>query len=162
MTDIEIRQTRYLARTAQMLVAAAMADLTTRYGGGDESPVDAMEFDPPIGAFFVAFRADEPVGCAGWRSHGGSGDVAELKRMFVMPDARGNGLASTLLGAVEDSAAAAGRRRMILECGNRQPEAVALYEKLGYTRIPDFGYYRDEADVLSYGRDLLPPPPPVN
>jgi GNAT superfamily N-acetyltransferase len=155
VTDIEIRPSRYLAPTARNLVAAAMADLGARYGGdGDDTPVEAIEFDPPDGAFFVAWRGGVAVGCAGWRSHDESEDVAELKRLYVDPAARGYGVASALLTAVEDSAAEHGRIRMILECGSKQPEAIALYEKHGYTSIPHFGFYRNAPDVRSFGRDL--------
>lgn len=74
--------------------------------------------------------------------------------MYVAPSARAAGVASALLAAVEESAAKHRRTRLILECGDRQPEAIALYEKLGYARIADFGHYRDEPGVRSYGRDL--------
>ena len=155
MTDIEIRPSRYLAPTVVSLVAEAMADLGARYGGGgDETPIEAIEFDPPDGAFMVAWRAGQAVGCAGWRSHDESEDVAELKRLYVSPDARGLGVATMLLNAVEDSAADHGRVRMVLECGNKQPEAIALYRKNGYAPIPHFGFYRDAPDVISLGRDL--------
>jgi GNAT superfamily N-acetyltransferase len=159
VTDFDILPSRYLAPAAQTLVAAAMADLAQRYGGsGDSAPLDPMEFDPPVGGFFIAWRNHEPVGCVGWRTHADNGDVAELKRMYVTPPSRGTGVAVALIRAVEESALQSGRGRMILECGNRQPEAIALYEKMGYVRIPDFGYYRDEPGVLSYGRDLQPAP----
>ncbi len=94
------------------------------------------------------------VGCVGWRSHEDADEIAELKRMYVAPAARGTGVAAALLTAAEDSAREQGRVQMILECGEKQPEAVALYEKSGYTRIADFGFYRDAPGVLSYGRDL--------
>jgi len=167
VTDLEIRATRFLAPVAQTLVAAALADLSERYGGpGDGTRVEAMEFDPPVGGFFVAYRDEEPVGCAGWRSHvdaesGTADGVAELKRMFVVPEARGTGVATELLAAVEHAAAGRGRTRMILECGTLQPEAIALYEKVGYARIPDFGFYRGWEGVRSYGRDLAPRTDPL-
>ena len=157
MTDIEIRATRYLAPVAQTLAAAAKDELATRYGGpGDDTPIEAMEFDPPEGGFFVAWRAGEPVGCAGWRSLPGDPNTAELKRMYVAPTARSAGVATALLSAVEESAIEQRRTRLILECGDRQPEAMALYEKRGYDRIPDFGHYKDAPGVRSYGRDLAP------
>jgi hypothetical protein len=59
-----------------------------------------------------------------------------------------------MLAAVEASARAAGRRRLILETGDRQPEAIALYESAGYARIPDFGYYQGYPDVLSFAKEL--------
>ena len=74
--------------------------------------------------------------------------------MYVAPAFRGTGLATTLLRAVEDSARSVGRNRMILECGDKQPEAIALYGKCGYLPIPHFGFYKDQPGVRSFGRDL--------
>ncbi|AVT37345.1 GNAT family N-acetyltransferase [Plantactinospora sp. BB1] len=155
MSELDIRVVPYDSPVARELVDAALADLAQRYGGGgDETPVAATEFEPPAGAFLVAYLDEVPVGCAGWRTHDGAGDVAELKRMYVSPVARGRGVARQVLSAVEDSAREYGRRRLILECGDRQPEAIALYQGSGYQRIPDFGYYRNEPGVLSFGRAL--------
>jgi GNAT superfamily N-acetyltransferase len=152
VSEIEIRAVPYGSPVAQQLLTEAMADLGARYGGsGDETPVDATEFDPPDGAFLVAYLGGEPVGCGGWRSHG---EVAELKRMYTAPHARGRGVGRSLLSAVERSAWEHGRKRMILECGDKQPEAIAMYEAAGYERIDDFGFYRDAPGVRSYGRDL--------
>lgn len=155
MSDLDIHLVRFDSPVAEALVTAALADLGVRYGGpGDETPVEAAEFDPPHGAFLVAHLDGEPVGCGGWRSHGETGEVAELKRMFTVPAARGRGVARAVLAAVERSAREHGRRRLILECGTRQPEAIALYTGCGYARIENFGYYRDYPDCLSFGRDL--------
>ncbi|MFI6760664.1 GNAT family N-acetyltransferase [Micromonospora sp. NPDC050417] len=146
---------RYDSLVAQQLVADALADLGRRYGGsGDETPVDVRDFESPSGAFLVAYRGGEPVGCGGWRSHGDDGETAELKRMYTAPSARGRGVARAVLGAVERSAREQGRKRLILECGDKQPEAIAMYESCGYVRIENFGYYRDSPDCLSYGRPL--------
>ena len=142
------------------MVAAAMADLAQRYGSGDGNPVDAVEFDPPEGCFLVAYRDGQPVGCGGWRtlSHyadeAAAADVAEIKRMYAVPAERGTGLAGQLLAAVEDSAREHGMTRMVLETGRRQPEAIRFYEKCGYLPIANYGYYRDEPDCVSFGRDL--------
>ena len=136
----------------QKLVSEAMAELSARYGGsGDDTPVTLTDFDPPAGRFFVAASGDELVGCAGWRAHGRD---AELKRMFTALAARGRGVARKLLVAIEDSARADGRDRVILETGDKQPEAIGLYISCGYQRIPDFGYYKDSDDVLSFARKL--------
>lgn len=152
---MEIRHTRYGSPVARTLVAAAMAELGARYGGnGDDTPVVPSEFDPPDGGFYVAYRDGSPVGCCGWRSFERSEDVAELKRMYVDPVARGNGVGRALLAAVEEAARAQGRKRMILECGDRQPEAISLYEAAGYDRIENFGYYKGEPGVRSFGRTL--------
>lgn len=155
MSQIEIRVLRFDSEVAQRLVRAALADLGARYGGsGDETPVDAAEFTPPGGVFLVAHLDGEPVGCGGWRSHGDDGAVAELKRMYTVPAARGRGVARAVLAAVERSAREQGRKRIILECGDKQPEAIAMYAAAGYARIPNFGYYRESPGCLSFGRDL--------
>ncbi len=152
---VRIRAARFDEPEVQRLVAEALGDLSQRYGGGsgDDTPVSAGDFVPPRGGFFVAEGggSGELLGCAGWRAHDSD---AELKRMFVTAAARGQGLARRLLAAVEESAKADGRTRMILEAGDRQPEAITLYESAGYRRIADFGYYKEYAGVLSYAREL--------
>jgi GNAT superfamily N-acetyltransferase len=161
MTEVEIRPTRFGAPIAQRMVSAAQDELTQRYGSGDENPIESVEFDPPEGAFLVAWLDGQPVGCGGWRtiSHfspasGLPEDVAEIKRMYVRPDIRNSGVATTLLAALEASAREGGMRRVILETGHAQPEAIAFYTKLGYERIANYGYYRDEPGCVSFGRDL--------
>ena len=150
---IHIERRSYLDPVAAALVTAALADLAGRYGGdGDGTPVDPAQFEPPAGTFLAAWLDGRPAGCGGWRTH--SNGAAEIKRMYTVPSARGRGVAMALLGALEDSARATGMPRVILETGHRQPEAIALYEKAGYVRIPDFGHYRDEPGVRSFGRDL--------
>ncbi|GIF51958.1 acetyltransferase (GNAT) family protein [Asanoa ferruginea] len=152
---LEIRQLPFTAPESVSLVTDLLADLGARYNSsGDDTPVDASEFDPPNGAFLVAFLDGEPVGCAGWRSHGTDGEEAELKRMYTAPAGRRKGVARAVLRAVEDSAREAGRKRLILECGVKQPEAIAFYTANGYERIPDFGYYKGYPDVRSFGRTL--------
>ncbi|GGL86892.1 MULTISPECIES: GNAT family N-acetyltransferase [Micromonospora] len=155
MSEIELRALPFDAPVSRALIRDALADLGQRYGGsGDETPVDAAEFVPPHGAFLVAYLGGEAVGCGGWRSHGTAGDTAELKRMYTAAAARGRGVARAVLAAVERSAREHGRKRLILECGDRQPEAIAMYSSAGYERIPNFGFYRDEPGCVSFGRTL--------
>ncbi|MEV4638597.1 GNAT family N-acetyltransferase [Actinoplanes sp. NPDC049548] len=153
MDQIIIREARFDDPAVRQLIGLAMAELSARYGGsGDDTPVAVTDFEPPNGAFLVAQDATgRLIGCAGWRAHG---EDAELKRMFTISAARGRGVARRVLAAVEDSAREHGRKRVILETGDKQPEAVALYEKCGYERIEDFGFYKDEPGVLSYARTL--------
>jgi GNAT superfamily N-acetyltransferase len=160
--DIKIRPARYDEPAVVTLLIDVMAELAGRYGGsGDDTPVDPADFLPPRGAFFVAVEgpavssapgADERlVGCAGWRRHG---DDAELKRMFTATATRGRGLGRRMLATIEESAREAGCKRVILETGDRQPEAVGLYESVGYTRIDDFGFYAGQEGVLSFAKVL--------
>src|SRR5678815_774538 len=90
VSEVEIRPTRFGAPVAQKLVADAQNELTQRYGSGDANPIESVQFDPPEGAFLVAYVDGQPVGCGGWRtiSHfsddgAAAEDVAEIKRMFV-------------------------------------------------------------------------------
>jgi GNAT superfamily N-acetyltransferase len=152
---LEIRTEGYASPVARELIAEAMADLAARYDGtGDATPIDPTHFAPPHGCFLVAYLDDRPVGSGAWRTFAGDPSAAEIKRMFVRPDARNQGVAMALLRAVEASARAAGRTRAILETGTGQPEAIALYRKAGYQPIADFGHYAGHAAVRSFGRDL--------
>ncbi len=152
---LDIQLTGYLASDAQMLIKATLADLAERYGGeGDETPIEAAEFEPPHGAFFVAYLDGEPVGCGGWRSYGEDGTAAEIKRLYTAPATRGRGIARATLGAIEESAKESGRPGIVLVTGDRQPEAIKLYESAGYRRIPNFGFYRDYEDCICFGRDV--------
>jgi GNAT superfamily N-acetyltransferase len=69
------------------------------------------------------------------------GEEWELKRLFVHPDGRGRGLAVALLAEAERRAVSEGALRLILQTGDKQPEAVALYRRSGYTPIPVYEPY---------------------
>ncbi|WP_336209401.1 GNAT family N-acetyltransferase [Nonomuraea sp. LPB2021202275-12-8] len=86
----------------------------------------------------VAFDGELPVGHLILRR---LGQEVELKRMYVTPSHRGTGVARALLTAAEDAARGLGAQRIILQTGDRQPDAVRLYEREGYTRIPIFPPY---------------------
>jgi GNAT superfamily N-acetyltransferase len=125
------------------------AEYAVRYGGdGDATPMAATDFDPPNGIYLIAYdELDTPVASGGWRTQdandeGNLDGDAELKRMYVIEQMRGRGLARRLLAALEEDARAAGRIRMVLETGLKQPEAIALYTSSGYEPCPKFGYYR--------------------
>ena len=107
----------------------------------------------PEVTFFVA-RDPHAVGTAALVDRGDG--TAELKRMFVAVEARGRGIASELLRAVEAAAVASGVRILQLETGPKQPEAIALYEKFGYRAIENFGLYIGDADSYCMEKLLTP------
>lgn len=152
--EIQIRPVRYGSPAAQRLVEAIFEDQVERYGGRDESHVEAIEFDPPDGGFLLAYADGVPVGCVGWRSLDEGEEIAELKRLYSVPEARNHGVATRLIAAIEENAREHGRKRIVLETGLKQPEAIALYRKLGYEPIEHFGHYKDAEGVVSLGRDL--------
>lgn len=83
-------------------------------------------------------------------------DEPEIKRVYVAPEARGQGAAAALMEALEQSAAATGLPRVRLSTGDRQPDAVKLYRKLGYRRIPLFGPYVDYPWSICFEKRLSP------
>ncbi len=161
--EVEIRPVKYGSVDAARLIEAANIDLANRYrdqladlGGPNTSGLqnEPSKFMPPHGSFFVAFLNRRPVGCGGWVSYGTSGEVAELKKLYVIPEARKRAIARRLLKATENSARDHGRLRMILEVGTSQPEALALYESCGYEIIENYGYFRDIPECRCYARKL--------
>ncbi|MFJ8310558.1 MULTISPECIES: GNAT family N-acetyltransferase [unclassified Streptomyces] len=144
-----IRQVRYDHPDAVKLNDQVQLEYAERYEDeGDVTPLDAAMFIPPRGLYLMAYDTEgRPVATGGWRSQEANeenyrdGD-AELKRMYVVPEARGLGLARRILAALEADARAAGRTRMVLETGTKQPEAIALYGSTGYEPCEKFGHYR--------------------
>lgn len=137
------------------------AEYHERYGdGGDATVLEPSDFRPPRGVYFIAYdELDRPVATGGWRSQDDDGKGhedgdAELKRMFVIREARGRGLARRMLTALEEDARAAGRIRMVLETGTEQPEAIALYTSSGYEPCTKFGYYREYENSRCYAKPL--------
>ncbi|MFI9273017.1 GNAT family N-acetyltransferase [Kitasatospora sp. NPDC052896] len=158
---MELRTLGYDHPDAELLTAAVQQEYVLRYGGIDTTVMHPSHFVPPHGLFVVAYLDGAPVACGGWRAKDGDGPGlrdgdAELKRMFVVPEARGRGLARAVLRDLESSAAAAGRRRVVLETGTEQPEAVALYASEGYRPITKFGVYRESPQSICLGKELGP------
>lgn len=164
VSHLDVAVERFDAPDAARLVAAAETELHKRYGPGphDPVPVDdagaddrgaalrrpltAAEFAPPGGTFLVARLDGEAVGCAGLRPIAEA--TAEVKRLYVLDDYRGRGVARRLMHELEVAAPGLGHRRLVLETGGLQPEAIALYDSSGWTRIPPyFGVARHERSV---------------
>ena len=90
----------------------------------------------PNGVFLVAFRDEQPMACVGLKSSGGN--VAEVKRLWIAPEARGQGLATRLMTEVEGVARDLGVELLRLDTNRALPEAVAMYRKLGWCEISRF------------------------
>jgi len=138
---------------AEPLLAGLNAEYERRYGPNDElDAYDPTLFAAPGGAFVLALAGDLAVAGGGIRQL--DADTAELKRMWTAASHRRRGLASAVLRALEDAARQRGYRRLVLETGDQQPEAIALYEARGYRRIPGYGRYRGEPGEVSFATDL--------
>ncbi|MFE5772129.1 GNAT family N-acetyltransferase [Streptomyces sp. NPDC056485] len=160
---IELRVVPYDHPDALKLNDQVQLEYQARYGGeGDVTPLDPAMFAPPRGLYLLAYDASgAPVASGGWRGQdendeGYSDGDAELKRMYVVAGARGLGLARRILAALEADARAAGRTRMVLETGDRQPEAIALYSSSDYTLTKKFGHYRDYESSRCMAKPLHP------
>jgi GNAT superfamily N-acetyltransferase len=129
------------------LIAELNVELALRYPepGANHFRLDPDEVAAGRGALLVARVDGAPVGCGAVRLL--DADTAEIKRMYTRPAARGRGGGRALLAALETEARTLGARRLVLETGTRQQEALALYESHGFVHIPPFGEYIASADT---------------
>ncbi len=100
----------------------------------------------------VAYEKEVPVGCGAIKLF--DAQSMEVKRMFVIPEFRGKGVASQILKGLEDWARELQIKKCVLETGKRQPEAIALYTKSGYNIIPNFGQYAGVENSVCFSKDL--------
>lgn len=151
---IEIRRDDILSPAAQQLIGALNAELDSRYPeeGANFFRLDAEEVGEGRGAFLVAYLDGRPIGCGAVRRIEPS--VAEIKRMYVAPGARGGGVGRQILFALEDETRRLGACRLVLETGPRQPEAMALYSHVGFVEIPLFGEYDGTQFSVCMAKDL--------
>jgi putative acetyltransferase len=122
------------------LVADLDADLRIRDGADHAFFAQYNKIDK-IKHVVVALEDDLAVGCGAIKTY--SADIMEVKRMYVVPEWRGKGVASGVLAELEKWAQELGMQQCILETGIRQPEAIGLYKKQGYLQIPNYGQYEN-------------------
>ena len=128
------------ASPAADLVAAMVAEMAILYGPIDRPGMPSAtpaDFAPPARTFLVGFDESGSPVCAGGVKRLDD-ETAEIKRMYVVPTARGRGYARVLLAALEAAAREIGYRVARLDTGPRQPHAQAMYESAGYRPIGNF------------------------
>ncbi len=131
------------------------AELAERYGEPDIHPT--LSPDGAIGSLIAIDGEGEVVGTvlARWSPyHRDAPGTAEVKRLYVAPEHRGNGYARVLMGALERVMARAGVTRIVLETGTLQPEAISVYRGIGYGDIANFGPYKDEPASVCLGKSV--------
>jgi GNAT superfamily N-acetyltransferase len=136
---IEFRRTDAGQPPGSDLLEAMIVELTAVYGRIDApgAPVATPAvMSPPEGSFLVGYEHGAPVCCGGLKRL--SGQACEIKRMFVVPEARGRGVAGALLEALEDEARALGYTVARLDTGPEQPHAERMYRAAGYAEIANF------------------------
>lgn len=139
------------------LTDAQQAEMRGLYEGeADIGPRrDAAMFVEPDGVFLVIRDGDgAAVACGGVARF--DDERGELKRMYVVPEQRGRGLGRRLLVELEAEARRLGYVALVLETGDRQPEALGLYLSAGYARIPCYPPYDSRALSLCFEKRLPP------
>lgn len=100
----------------------------------------------------IAYVNDQPAGCGCFKQF--SDTAVEMKRMYVRPEFRRNGISSAVLNELEAWAKETGYSEAVLETGNRQHEAIAMYEKQGYSVIPNYPPYENMDTSICMGKPL--------
>jgi putative acetyltransferase len=141
LTEIEIRRADLDSAVAGELIAALNAELSKQYPeeGATHFRLDPQEVAEGSGAFLIAYANEKAIGCGAIRTL--ENDTAEIKRMYVAPEARRTGIGRKILHALEAEGRRLGARRLLLETGERQIDAMGLYIQAGFFRIPPFGEY---------------------
>jgi GNAT superfamily N-acetyltransferase len=167
---ITLREVAYDDPVAVELVAALHADINERYAYAmvdmtdEERAADDADYlaeispelvRPPLGTFLVAWIGDEPAGCGAVKPLDRPRRVGEVKRMYTAPGARRRGVSRAVLQALEARAEGLGYEALQLETGTAQPEALALYERAGWHRIPGYGRYKDAPDSVCFAKVLV-------
>jgi GNAT superfamily N-acetyltransferase len=136
------------------LFAELNAELSLLYpeAGANHFSLSADEVQPGRGAVFVAMFGKEAVGCVAVRMIDSS--TAEFKRMYVRSAHRKRGVARALMQSVEAEARRLGATHAVLETGARQPAAITLAERFGFTRIDAFGEYLESPLSVCLGKEI--------
>ncbi len=151
MSGIELRRDDALGPDALAMIAESEAELASiyppevRYAFSPEQLTDAGV------EFLVAYRNGAPVGCGGCALYEG---FAELKRIFVTKSARGTRIAVTIVDGLEDVARRSGRSIVRLETGEDSPEAIRLYDRIGYIRRAPFADYVENGSSVFMEKTL--------
>jgi putative acetyltransferase len=133
------------------LIKALHKDLELRYGKGTIE--DFVEENKSMLIFYaVEDEHNLIVGCGALKHF--ADNAAEVKRMYVKDEFRGKGISKIILKKLEEKAVQLNYSRIVLETGLKQPEAMKLYEKFGYTAIKSYGRHKDDPDSVCYEKRL--------
>lgn len=149
---VRIEHADPLGPDARALIAELDAYLDALYPPENNYLLDPAALAAPEVRFWLARDDDRALGCVALKRL--SETDGELKRMYVRPVARGTGLGRRLLGVVEAEARMLGLRRILLETGTDQPEAIGLYRAAGYLPCAPWGDYRADPLNLYLARTL--------
>ena len=152
---MEIRRERFDSETAMALADALEAELLATYDGdpGSGGLPAASVFEPANGGAFLIGRVDgEALACGGVARY--DGVTAEIRRMYVVPEARGRGLSRLVLEALEGEARALGYAFVRLETGRLQAAAIELYVSAGFAPITRYGPFAVDPRSVCFEKRL--------
>lgn len=138
---------------AAALIEELEAHLSPHYPAESRHGLSIEKLIAEAVPFFVLRVDGLAAACGGVKLFGS--EYAEIKRMYVRPQFRGLGLAKQMLEQLETYARAQGLACLRLETGIHQQEAIGLYERVGFRRIPPFGAYTDDPLSLCYEKQLV-------
>ena len=133
------------------LVKHLDADLAERDGQEHSFYAQLNKIDK-IKNVVVAYENGKAVGCGAIKEY--APNIMEVKRMYTPPESRGKGVASRVLAELETWAAEMSYEKCILETGKKQPDAIRLYQKNGYTLIPNYGQYAEVENSVCFEKIL--------
>ncbi len=137
---VRILQESPLTQDARRLIRASDAEMRSAFPPEECFTLSPEELDNPQSHFFVARQEGAPLGCVAMVARP---DYAEVKRLLVLPEARGMGLGRRLMQHLENQARELGLARVCLETGPALAAAMQLYRSLGYVPCAPFGGYPD-------------------
>jgi GNAT superfamily N-acetyltransferase len=142
---------------ALRLIRELSSELGGRYGDDGTGAFSPADMDISGAVFVIAWLdGHQAVGCGALRPMEEAG-VGEVKRMYVAPEARGQGISRRILAEIESLARQMGYTTLRLETGIRQPEAIRLYDTSGYSRIPCYGCYAGNPLSICFEKRLPQP-----
>lgn len=129
-------------------------DFLNQLVGGEENRAEYVQYNKldDIHDVVVAYQEDEPIGCASFKRY--HDECAEVKRVFVKEKYRGLGVSKQLMEILEKRAKEKGYKFFILESGDPLVAAMALYRKIGYEVIPNYGQYKNMPDSICMKKTL--------
>jgi GNAT superfamily N-acetyltransferase len=152
---VEIRRESFDSEAARGLADALETELLATYDGdpGSGGLPAASVFEPPSGGAFLVGRIDgRAVACGGVARYDEA--TGEIRRMYVVPEARGRGLSRRVLQALEEEARTLGYAFVRLETGSLQAEAIGLYVSNGFRPIPRYGPFADDPRSVCFEKRL--------
>ncbi|MBT8183802.1 MAG: GNAT family N-acetyltransferase [Eudoraea sp.] len=148
---IELKKTDASDTDFIKLVGLLDSELARR-DGADHAFYDQFNKISDIKNAVILYLEMKAVGCGAIKEL--EADTMEVKRMYVKQRHRGKGFAKKILSALEKWALEMEYKKCVLETGKRQPEAIALYKKCGYKRIPNYGQYSGVENSLCFEKQL--------